>query len=1857
VWLGRPKASILSGNEHEQDLTDQSKVLGYLDDRGEIWDDKNQPVGFVWMNGQVLYRGLVPIRTTYPHGTIVLYQFPRQTGRTPTLEELRNGPLKGQVVGKVNAKSYLETVPSEGEPSMVEWLVPPDTCSIENTRILHLNGKPLELWEWDRINRFIRLYTKLHPSGWTIAQIDSALIGLWKVPEIQPPIGSPPDPPDPGTPPTKTGFSFSDFRDKGCVCDDDDDDDDDDGNGNSTSPCDPSNFINISPGFLKELMSVQKLERLTGLELEKLLCLWSDIGTFGEKSLYKRLFLTHDLESIDTIFQPDENGNYLTAGSKIGDHRPVSIAALRLKADIFDAVLQRVSLTNDNVITIANLTKLYRHTLLSVILGITPKVLLDALDLFSNPYASASVTLELVLLWSRMSAASFTIKQLRYIIKDLDDPLRPIGPDKVKILRLTKTIMDGLVAIDVAHPNLTLQEEDTLTAVQVKAKSMLIFEPPVVDNIMGLLEGTKLYTTNAPVGLVVDKSKIPAKVIYKDPLTPPNRRATLSVVGCLTDAELETTRALFTNNADWTSALQRLQKQARNLVKSILAPVFPDNLDDAIANLTKGDIPATPPAGTADQGDPGTAIAKRVYFMQKLMPFLRSYMYSKFIAATVSSVAAVSADISTWLLTDVIKTGGQSAMNVLINLKNSVPSNGPASWTGYLIPPSSDTYVFYGHGNIQPPALVLGGVSIPFSTQNEDPSDLWWTAPVPLIGGKLVSLQVTEQTIPGDLQWKTERGGITAIPVNNLVPESSATGAMSVFAPLSKASMVIQGLGLSLTELQYLQSHGSNFSGLDFNAITLDAWKRLLAYYEMRKALPSREVSLIDLFKWADLREEATKGDISLKISAVTAWDVDTVKVLLEKKNLDLGDVKRFRDEVALSKLHKIFLLMQKTGIRDIELMLSWTDLKLDINPTWKLAKSIRQTIRGKYSASDYEQAIKPSHDQLRKNQRDALIAYLLSKPSIRQWGATDANGLFEFFLLDVQMGSCMQTSRTKQAVSSVQLFVQRCILGLEEKYGVANDALDAERWQWMSKQTVWAANRKVFLYAENWLVPSLRDNKTPIYADLESELLQRDVNTSNVLESFKNYTTKLAQIAQLRAVGIHIEEMELGKHVLHCVAMTAGSPYLFFHRKYSSSTREWTPWIRITVDIPTYTVEWSTEPQIHLAAPRGRAQVATATGCYVVPVAWKSRALLFIGEITKKTVPNASALNKGFGSMTGPTSTTSASSIAPKEVWETRLSWTEYRSGKWTQKQVTSESFPTEGLPDIDAFQFMPHIIKTTSGDEYVSIEVWHLIGSSQSFDGNFEFDGTTLRQGTLSERDRPVGWRETNFQLIRGRSSSYTLRSLQKSADGTTLPFLDPTPDLAPKITYEKDANGVIHYGDGRIDIFYHPFSSDLITAASISTDTDGISTIERVYRSLPTKHIDPTFGTVVHGPSEPNTYAELSKTYTNYNWELGFHGPMQVADALIKSQQYDQAFDIIHQVFDPYADGKDVRRVWKWYPFEHSSSERVLQTLLAKLKAREYDLNITQWRDHPFQPFVIARGRTVVYMKWTVMMYITALIAYGDMYFRRRTLEDIPLAIQLYTLASHMYGPKGETIPRRGKKVPQTYFSLLDKWDAFSNAIVQLEIAFPFSNQTPFPTGWTSPGGQGPSSPVTGGNIWTPKQIVLANIFGFTTSSYFCLPSNPQLQALRATIDQRLYNIRNCLDIDGRPLPLMLWEAPIDPGQLVAAVASGLSLSSALNDLNASLPNYRFTWLLARALEMTSELKGLESTFVSIKEKRDGEALQLLRSGHEIVVHNMVMNMKKVQLEEAVKAREALQAGQEVFAVLSPDAEQRLTLITPV
>src|SRR5262249_27349778 len=143
------------------------------------------------------------------------------------------------------------------------------------------------------------------------------------------------------------------------------------------------------------------------------------------------------------------------------------------------------------------------------------------------------------------------------------------------------------------------------------------------------------------------------------------------------------------------------------------------------------------------------------------------------------------------------------------------------------------------------------------------------------------------------------------------------------------------------------------------------------------------------------------------------------------------------------------------------------------------------------------------------------------------------------------------------------------------------------------------------------------------------------------------------------------------------------------------------------------------------------------------------------------------------------------------------------------------------------------------------------------------------------------------------------------------------------------------------------------------------------------------------------------------------------------------------------------------WTFPPFKEVDADNVLQRLFLTLKPGDPNDAINEWRDNPFQPHVVARSRPSAYMKWVVLEHIQILIGYGDYYFRQNPLETIPMAIQCYVMASHLYGPRGQKIPQQGKKLPETYNSLRDKWDAFGNAMVELEVLFPFSNQPEVPS----------------------------------------------------------------------------------------------------------------------------------------------------------------------------------------------------------
>jgi hypothetical protein len=311
--------------------------------------------------------------------------------------------------------------------------------------------------------------------------------------------------------------------------------------------------------------------------------------------------------------------------------------------------------------------------------------------------------------------------------------------------------------------------------------------------------------------------------------------------------------------------------------------------------------------------------------------------------------------------------------------------------------------------------------------------------------------------------------------------------------------------------------------------------------------LPRTDARLIDLFQWASHPDDPTK--LSDKIAAVTPWKKGNIEKLIAPEHFDLNRPEAFRNELNLVKMRQATILADKIAV-DIDRLFDWAKPGSKFWVCHQIAEEIRKATRARFDEDVWGQVVKPLNDQLREHQKQALVAYPLVQQDLIDWGVVDADSLLEFFLIDVQMDACMETSRIKQAISSVQLFIQRCLLGLEEKQingtevGVPNNAVDRARWYWMQRYRVWEANRKVFLYPENWIVSELRDDKSPFYKELESELLQKDINTQTVQDALKSYLFKVDEVANLKVVGLFLDEV--GRR-LHVFARTRNTPYFFY--------------------------------------------------------------------------------------------------------------------------------------------------------------------------------------------------------------------------------------------------------------------------------------------------------------------------------------------------------------------------------------------------------------------------------------------------------------------------------------------------------------------------------------------------------------------------------------------------------------------------------------------------------------------------------------------------------------------------------------
>lgn len=1664
----------------------------------------------------------------------------------------------GRMIVLETTKSIFMTDPANSPATFA------DDCDISKVTLQHLDGTDLTVQEYDRIQRFIRLWRKL---GWTVEETDKAII----------------EPKD-----TKVPFD-------------------------------------ITPAFIHELCAIKKLLPLINLPLIQLLAFWSDIDTYGNRSLYRKLFLTHNLQALDPVFHADKFGSYLTTSIKISEHIPVLMAAMQLKEADISAI--RVFTAMPDVLSLGNVSVLFRYSTLAKLLQQTIPGLIEDIKLIGDPFRNAYDTLQFIETYSSISAAKFRPAQLHYAIRDVADANGGIAPSPKQILVLAKALHDALRKIERDHAD---RPESGITADLLQRKLELLFDKEVVVRIMGLLDGSSQYTATAVPGLAIT---IPDSLIGR--MTYDKAKGIVTLKGIPSPEQVTAAKALSPDKA-YQAALATILSLPAKFFKDTLYAVFTDQATAKQKLLS--------PDSTAD-----VARAKLVFCCQQFLPFVRKRLTFQQIVQNLSLNLKLDAATTETLVTEILLA--QDGKSPLINdIEKVKEQRGGSSteWNGYLSPAADDRYTFVIRSE-RPVQLWLDGEAVALTPEEND-AQQYESRPLRLKGAQLYRLKITglNEELSG-LFWKTPTVPKMQVPASILFPGVASETFAKAYRRLHKTALVVNGFRLQVEELEHLHTYNPDFDKLNFNTLTLAQWKRLQAYTQLRDALPVTETTLTEFFSWAHKPDQTALAE---KISELTGWPQTDVEKLIAPAHYNLAPAD-FVNEQPLLKLRTALKVAELIAI-DTDRLFEWAKPASEFEITKQIAESIRNTMRARYTQDDWEQVVKPLNDKLRENCKQALIAYLLVQPPLQQWAdehsvALDADTLFEFFLIDVQMETSMETSRIKQAISSLQTYIQRCFLGLENDVPV--DALDRERWDWMQRYRVWEANRKVFLYPENWVQPELRDNKSPFFREFESELMQKDITNDNLTAAIMSYLKKLDEVGRLDICAMYQEKLksDSSPYRLHVFARTQTSPYIYYYRFVENATGVWSPWEKIEADIQSIEDDRDFKNQDF--------NNYSSSGNCLIPVVWNDRLMLFWPTFMKKPMDsNNSDTSSNFQQV----STRPMKDLNPIEYREVRLAWTEYKNGKWTPKQTSSSFLNTALLPlphyrfvqkvssgyiklniyngidfgntpeakdehvKLGAFYFKPgNVISTVNSDSadtyYVSQhdpivftdktqKDQRMFSRFMFFHYHFDDRGLLDLVDDTTGAGRVFEKSVTDFKLVRTLQDDYNKDPLA--------PFVYQEENGAGShdrafLAYEKMGSSYLRthdFNNPYVGIFIQTLNRDGLPGM-LSYLTQSIKSYEfdfnKAYQPSHLTYERYPDGSVDFGVG--GDYNETQSPYAVYNWELFFHIPLLIADRLSKSQRFEEARQWFHYIFNPLSKGPepDVKRYWQFLPFK-KTGKQTLMSLFNSLKPNKSSTDIANWRDDPFNPHMVARSRPTAYMKTVVMKYLDNLIAWGDHLFRQNTMETINEAAMLYVIGAHILGPRPQAIPKRGNIRSQTYISLLDKWDAFSNAMVEMELIFPYYNEV-----------------TTGADN---KPYAGRNLYGFGTSLYFGIPNNPKLMGYWDTVADRLFKIRHCMNIDGIVQKLPLFEPPIDPGLLVLAAAKGISLSSVLNDLNASMPCYRFHYLIQKAQELCGEVKAMGGMMLSVLEKKDAEALSRLRASHEVSMLNLARTVKEHQLKEA-------------------------------
>ncbi len=998
----------------------------------------------------------------------------------------------------------------------------------------------------------------------------------------------------------------------------------------------------LDDDLIVALAEIQAIRAANDLAVDEVVAFWGPIGIDGDDSLYARLFLNPAVSKpVDAAFAlvEGEPAAYVTnSGKYIADHAPALSAALGVSAPELDALLQ-AELARDakslnpaptsDLLTVVGLSRLHRSASLARMLDVSISDFLTLRSLASvDPFDGKNPRnlQRFAALVKKIQASGVSLAQLAYVIRG-EDPTGELDPSRQSLLQLAQAIRDGLRNIADA----TALAHDADGSVTRRSLSLL-WKEEIADRMTTVLLGTASFASPLSKAPAPSSDDLGPRVAYDD------ENKVLRYAGVMTSVERTRLHDLPGGDDAYKRAILDLHAQPRDLFVNATAFL---RIEDVNADLFDNPTPSVE--------------QKLQYFLAALMPYLRRTLGERLVKKALARSLPLGLAMVDTLTSAPLAARLQDCLVQSVAEIPTTDSNG--RWEGWLSVGFNEAYAFFGPEDGSFELWVDDKRTVASAKGAASDAVLLTTGQLYRVA---YSVAAADPQHPPQLQlaWRSPSTAREPIPAASLIAKSTIDAFTTSYRVLHKAALAIRGLGLTAKEVAWLVANVKSFGPFD-----LASWDRLYDLVALRKSFKPRPMELVEALGATSL------SDAEDRLARITGWDKDWLVAAmgslikgfnLQPNDLQLGNLHQELWPVRLSACLRILAHLGVTADKALDWARHDPDLAQD--PGLARAQDIKSTAKAKYDEHEWRAVGKPIEDELRNRRATALVSYLLSAyplaepksgfvayltdPSSKKVRAPTKNDLFDYFLIDVEMDACMTTSRLKQAIGAVQLFVQRTLMNLEPGLALGQD--QARHWtQWMSRYRIWEANRKVFLYPENWIEPELRDDKTPFFKELESELLQTDLTSAAAEDALLHYLEKLHGVGRLQIAAMHHEERphpdrpDEGRDVFHVVGRTWHVPHVYYYRRREQSYSRahgrtgavlWTPWEKIDADIQ---------------------------GDHLIAAVWNRRLHLFWPIFTEK--------------QDAQTTEQRANDEDPPKYMAIQLAWSEYRNGKWTPKHLSS--------------------------------------------------------------------------------------------------------------------------------------------------------------------------------------------------------------------------------------------------------------------------------------------------------------------------------------------------------------------------------------------------------------------------------------------------------------------------------------------------------------------------------------------------------------------------------------------------------